>query len=165
MIGPLPPEPEAVPTPRAAAQSSKVEVIVEERKDTRPGVPHVREWDRGKGKWMGSKVQTLSSDGPCTGDFSGSPDKNVVLLSLSGPLRLKELSRPLNLFLPDTQTLLVNRSTRKCDYKRPDLVYSTSCQEGNFCFRSDWGKFLKFLLPSWFYSFGRPFLRNCFLKS
>uniref|UniRef100_A0A8C4MG27 Coiled-coil domain containing 174 n=1 Tax=Equus asinus TaxID=9793 RepID=A0A8C4MG27_EQUAS len=48
VIGPLPPEPEAVPTPRAAAQSSKVEVIVEERKDTRPGVPHVREWDRGK---------------------------------------------------------------------------------------------------------------------
>uniref|UniRef100_A0A8C7B4H6 Coiled-coil domain containing 174 n=1 Tax=Neovison vison TaxID=452646 RepID=A0A8C7B4H6_NEOVI len=48
VIGPLPPEPEAVPTPRTAAQSSKVEVIVQERKDTRPGVPHVREWDRGK---------------------------------------------------------------------------------------------------------------------
>uniref|UniRef100_A0A8C9M5F5 Coiled-coil domain containing 174 n=1 Tax=Panthera tigris altaica TaxID=74533 RepID=A0A8C9M5F5_PANTA len=46
VIGPLPPEPEAVPTPRTAAQSSKVEVIVQERKDTRPGVPHVREWDR-----------------------------------------------------------------------------------------------------------------------
>ncbi|XP_043444149.1 coiled-coil domain-containing protein 174 [Prionailurus bengalensis] len=48
VIGPLPPEPEAVPTPRTVAQSSKVEVIVQERKDTRPGVPHVREWDRGK---------------------------------------------------------------------------------------------------------------------
>ncbi|XP_055985560.1 coiled-coil domain-containing protein 174 [Sorex fumeus] len=48
VIGPLPPEPEAVPPPRAAAPSSKVEVIVQERKDTRPGVPHVREWDRGK---------------------------------------------------------------------------------------------------------------------
>ncbi|XP_037379496.1 coiled-coil domain-containing protein 174 [Talpa occidentalis] len=47
VIGPLPPEP-AVPAPPAAAQSSKVEVIVQERKDTRPGVPHVREWDRGK---------------------------------------------------------------------------------------------------------------------
>uniref|UniRef100_A0A8C0JZQ2 Coiled-coil domain containing 174 n=1 Tax=Canis lupus dingo TaxID=286419 RepID=A0A8C0JZQ2_CANLU len=48
IIGSLPPEPEAVPAPRTAAQSSKVEVIVQERKDTRPGVPHVREWDRGK---------------------------------------------------------------------------------------------------------------------
>ncbi|EAW64203.1 coiled-coil domain containing 174 [Homo sapiens] len=48
VIGPLPPEPEAVPTPRPAAQSSKVEVIVQERKDTKPGVPHIREWDRGK---------------------------------------------------------------------------------------------------------------------
>lgn len=36
----------------------KVEVVVQERKDTKPGVPHVREWDRGKeftfGRW--SKV-------------------------------------------------------------------------------------------------------------
>uniref|UniRef100_A0AC11CVX2 Coiled-coil domain containing 174 n=1 Tax=Ovis aries TaxID=9940 RepID=A0AC11CVX2_SHEEP len=48
VIGPLPPEPDVTPAPRTAAQSSKVEVIVQERKDTRPGVPHVREWDRGK---------------------------------------------------------------------------------------------------------------------
>ncbi|XP_040851194.1 coiled-coil domain-containing protein 174 [Ochotona curzoniae] len=43
---PLALEPE--PTPHPVAQSSKVEVIVQERKDTKPGVPHVREWDRGK---------------------------------------------------------------------------------------------------------------------
>ncbi|XP_076972548.1 coiled-coil domain-containing protein 174 [Tamandua tetradactyla] len=48
VIGPLPPEPEAMPTLPTAAQSSKVEVIVQERKDTKPGVPHIREWDRGK---------------------------------------------------------------------------------------------------------------------
>lgn len=59
VIGPLLPEPEAVPTPQAAAQSSKVEVIVQERKDTRPGVPHVREWDRGKGK--GGRLQGVKS--------------------------------------------------------------------------------------------------------
>lgn len=53
VIGPLPLEPEPVPAPRPAAQSSKVEVIVQERKDTKPGVPHVREWDRGKGKGGG----------------------------------------------------------------------------------------------------------------
>ncbi|KAM9221519.1 LOW QUALITY PROTEIN: coiled-coil domain-containing protein 174-like [Dugong dugon] len=55
VIGHLPPEPEAMPTPPTTAQSSKVEVIVQERKDTKPGVPHVREWDRGKefsfGNW------------------------------------------------------------------------------------------------------------------
>jgi len=27
----------------------KVVVEIQERKDTKPGVPHVREWDRGKG--------------------------------------------------------------------------------------------------------------------
>ncbi|XP_047390434.1 coiled-coil domain-containing protein 174 [Sciurus carolinensis] len=48
VIGPLAPEPKAVPAPPPAAQSSKVEVIIQERKDTKPGVPHVREWDRGK---------------------------------------------------------------------------------------------------------------------
>lgn len=48
VIGPLPPESEVMATPCTAAQSSKVEVIVQERKDTRPGVPHIREWDRGK---------------------------------------------------------------------------------------------------------------------
>ncbi|KAM4799902.1 coiled-coil domain-containing protein 174 [Urocitellus parryii] len=45
VIGPPAPEPEAPPP---AAQSSKVEVIIQERRDTKPGVPHVREWDRGK---------------------------------------------------------------------------------------------------------------------
>ncbi|XP_006901099.1 PREDICTED: coiled-coil domain-containing protein 174 [Elephantulus edwardii] len=47
VIGPLPPKAEAMPIP-TPAQSSKVEVIVQERKDTKPGVPHIREWDRGK---------------------------------------------------------------------------------------------------------------------
>ncbi|XP_045146068.1 coiled-coil domain-containing protein 174 [Echinops telfairi] len=49
-IGPLAAEPEAVPVPPITAQSSKVEVIVQERKDTKPGVPYIREWDRGKGR-------------------------------------------------------------------------------------------------------------------
>ncbi|XP_048212277.1 coiled-coil domain-containing protein 174 [Perognathus longimembris pacificus] len=52
VIGPLPSEAKAAPAPAPApaptAQSSKVEVIIQERKDTRPGVPHIREWDRGK---------------------------------------------------------------------------------------------------------------------
>lgn len=35
--------------PPAPATVSKVEVEIQERKDTKPGVPYVREWDRGKG--------------------------------------------------------------------------------------------------------------------
>ncbi|XP_044307321.1 coiled-coil domain-containing protein 174 isoform X2 [Varanus komodoensis] len=46
--------------PRASTQSRKVEVVIQERKDTKPGVPYVREWDKGKeftfGLW--SKKQT-----------------------------------------------------------------------------------------------------------
>uniref|UniRef100_A0A673IAD5 Coiled-coil domain-containing protein 174-like n=1 Tax=Sinocyclocheilus rhinocerous TaxID=307959 RepID=A0A673IAD5_9TELE len=34
--------------PVAPATVRKVEVEIQERKDTKPGVPHVREWDRGK---------------------------------------------------------------------------------------------------------------------
>ncbi|NXK54957.1 CC174 protein, partial [Chauna torquata] len=45
-------EPEA---PRATAASRKVEVVIQERRDTKPGVPYVREWDKGKelmfGQW------------------------------------------------------------------------------------------------------------------
>ncbi|NXW91084.1 CC174 protein, partial [Alopecoenas beccarii] len=45
-------EPEA---PRVTAASRKVEVVIQERRDTKPGVPYVREWDKGKelmfGQW------------------------------------------------------------------------------------------------------------------
>jgi len=34
----------------------KVEVEIQERRDTKPGVPHVREWDRGKGRPSSLKV-------------------------------------------------------------------------------------------------------------
>ncbi|NP_001234938.1 coiled-coil domain-containing protein 174 [Xenopus tropicalis] len=42
-IGPELPEPEEPVGPE-----KKLEVVVQERRDTKPGVPHVREWDRGK---------------------------------------------------------------------------------------------------------------------
>uniref|UniRef100_A0A452I3I8 Uncharacterized protein n=1 Tax=Gopherus agassizii TaxID=38772 RepID=A0A452I3I8_9SAUR len=54
VIGPLPAEPEAPVAPRVA-ESRKVEVVIQERKDTKAGVPYVREWDKGKeftfGQW------------------------------------------------------------------------------------------------------------------
>ncbi|XP_075794877.1 coiled-coil domain-containing protein 174 [Pelodiscus sinensis] len=54
VIGPLPAEPEAPLAPRVS-ESRKVEVVIQERKDTKAGVPYVREWDKGKeftfGQW------------------------------------------------------------------------------------------------------------------
>lgn len=44
-IGPPPPS-EDVPEVSIAR---RVEVEIQTRRDTKPGVPHVREWDRGKG--------------------------------------------------------------------------------------------------------------------
>lgn len=44
-IGPPPPS-EDIPE---VSIVRKVEVEIQERRDTKPGVPHVREWDRGKG--------------------------------------------------------------------------------------------------------------------
>ncbi|XP_040424562.1 coiled-coil domain-containing protein 174 isoform X1 [Cygnus olor] len=50
--GPVQAEQEA---PRATSASRKVEVVIQERRDTKPGVPYVREWDKGKelmfGQW------------------------------------------------------------------------------------------------------------------
>lgn len=43
------PEDAIGPPPAPEAAAKKVEVEIQERKDSRPGVPHVREWDRGKG--------------------------------------------------------------------------------------------------------------------
>ncbi|KYO24880.1 coiled-coil domain-containing protein 174 isoform X1 [Alligator mississippiensis] len=48
VVGPVPAEPEATMAARVASESRKVEVIIQERKDTKPGVPYVREWDKGK---------------------------------------------------------------------------------------------------------------------
>lgn len=55
LVGPPPP-----PTVR------KVEVEIQERKDTKPGVPHVREWDRGKefslGQWTSRRREERDSE-------------------------------------------------------------------------------------------------------
>lgn len=36
--------------PPEVSTLKRVEVEIQERRDTKPGVPHIREWDRGKGK-------------------------------------------------------------------------------------------------------------------
>lgn len=48
-IGGVAPLPEDCPE---VSTLKKVEVEIQERRDTRPGVPHVREWDKGKGETL-----------------------------------------------------------------------------------------------------------------
>ncbi|KAM5231903.1 coiled-coil domain-containing protein 174 [Hipposideros larvatus] len=94
VIGPLPPEPEAVPTPHVAVQSSKVEVIIQERKDTRPGVPYVREWDRGKefsfGYWSKRQSALRAEREP---EFAP-PSDYFVSQKRTGSFRSQTWSRP-----------------------------------------------------------------------
>ncbi|XP_030633311.1 coiled-coil domain-containing protein 174 isoform X1 [Chanos chanos] len=53
------------PAPQGPAVQ-KVEVEIQERKDTKPGVPHVREWDRGKefswGQWASRRRDERDSE-------------------------------------------------------------------------------------------------------
>ncbi|KAM7005772.1 coiled-coil domain-containing protein 174 [Tautogolabrus adspersus] len=53
LIGPSPPPED----PPEVSILKKVEVEIQERKDTKPGIPHVREWDRGK-EFMFSEWKT-----------------------------------------------------------------------------------------------------------
>uniref|UniRef100_A0A8C2KF60 Coiled-coil domain containing 174 n=1 Tax=Cyprinus carpio TaxID=7962 RepID=A0A8C2KF60_CYPCA len=52
--------------PPAPPTVRKVEVEIQERKDTKPGVPHVREWDRGKefswGQWTSHRREERDSE-------------------------------------------------------------------------------------------------------
>uniref|UniRef100_A0AAY5EKG7 CCDC174 alpha/beta GRSR domain-containing protein n=1 Tax=Electrophorus electricus TaxID=8005 RepID=A0AAY5EKG7_ELEEL len=52
--------------PPSASTTPKVEVVIQERKDSRPGVPHVREWDRGKefflGQWTSRRRDERESE-------------------------------------------------------------------------------------------------------
>ncbi|XP_007948790.1 coiled-coil domain-containing protein 174 [Orycteropus afer afer] len=90
----FPPIPEATPTPPPTAQSSKVEVIIQERKDTKPGVPHVREWDRGKefsfGNWSKRQSALRAERDP---EFAP-PSAYFVDQKRTGPFGGQPWSRP-----------------------------------------------------------------------
>ncbi|XP_053576891.1 coiled-coil domain-containing protein 174 [Bombina bombina] len=59
--------PEALELEVPLPAEKKVEVVIQERRDTQPGLPHVREWDRGKEFTYGSLFK------PCT-DISDERD-------------------------------------------------------------------------------------------
>uniref|UniRef100_A0A4W5QQT0 Coiled-coil domain containing 174 n=1 Tax=Hucho hucho TaxID=62062 RepID=A0A4W5QQT0_9TELE len=63
LIGPPPPSDGA---PEEAPALKKVVVEIQERRDTKPGVPHVREWDRGKvdffGEWTSRRRDERESE-------------------------------------------------------------------------------------------------------
>ncbi|XP_077430215.1 coiled-coil domain-containing protein 174 [Vanacampus margaritifer] len=52
--------------PPEVSRVKKVEVEIQERRDTKPGVPHVREWDRGKesmfGEWKSRRQSERDSE-------------------------------------------------------------------------------------------------------
>lgn len=59
-VGPIP-QPDVPPE---ASILKRVEVEIQERRDTKPGVPHIREWDRGKGRSLFKvciRIQTFNS--------------------------------------------------------------------------------------------------------
>lgn len=59
-VGPIP-QPDVPPE---ASLLKRVEVEIQERRDTKPGVPHIREWDRGKGRSLFKvciRIQTFNS--------------------------------------------------------------------------------------------------------
>ncbi|XP_060622217.2 coiled-coil domain-containing protein 174 isoform X1 [Anolis sagrei] len=64
-VEPVLAEPKSAEVPRFPVESRKVEVVIQERKDTKPGVPYVREWDRGKeftfGMWS-KKLEELRDE-------------------------------------------------------------------------------------------------------
>nr|XP_033781849.1 coiled-coil domain-containing protein 174 isoform X2 [Geotrypetes seraphini] len=80
-IGPVPAQPEPVPS------TEKVEVIIQERKDSKPGVPYIREWDRGKeftfGRWSKSrqdpKDEREAEFAPPASYFAGPKKSNTAI--------------------------------------------------------------------------------------
>ncbi|KAL4655999.1 coiled-coil domain-containing protein 174 [Arapaima gigas] len=68
LVGPLPTAGGAtkVPVEPEASGSKKVEVVIQERRDTKPGVPHIREWDRGKeftfGHWSSRRREEREAE-------------------------------------------------------------------------------------------------------
>ncbi|KFV71419.1 Coiled-coil domain-containing protein 174 [Dryobates pubescens] len=80
--------------PKVTAASRKVEVVIQERRDTKPGVPYVREWDKGKelmfGQWS-KKQEELRDErdpefAPPSDYFMGqNKDDNYRSRNLSSP--------------------------------------------------------------------------------
>ncbi|XP_068010235.1 coiled-coil domain-containing protein 174 [Melanerpes formicivorus] len=80
--------------PKVTAASRKVEVVIQERRDTKPGVPYVREWDKGKelmfGQWS-KKQEELRDErdpefAPPSDYFMGQKkDDNYRSRNLSSP--------------------------------------------------------------------------------
>ncbi|CAH7169423.1 coiled-coil domain-containing protein 174 [Phodopus roborovskii] len=89
----LPSEPKAIPALPPVTQNSKVEVIIQERKDTKPGVPHIREWDRGKefsfGYWSKKQSELRAERDP---EFAP-PSNYFVGQKRTGPFSSQPWSR------------------------------------------------------------------------
>ncbi|XP_061746605.1 coiled-coil domain-containing protein 174 isoform X2 [Nerophis ophidion] len=119
------------PPPPEVSIQKKVEVEIQERRDTKPGVPYVREWDRGKesmfSQWKGRRQDERESEfAPPSAYFSEEwrprhaktriPEKKIPKMSFKGtqgpdwttekkddPLPAAEVESPSSLQPPPTQ--------------------------------------------------------------
>ncbi|XP_077582652.1 coiled-coil domain-containing protein 174 isoform X2 [Stigmatopora nigra] len=73
--------------PQEVSRVKKVEVEIQERRDTKPGVPHVREWDRGKesmfSEWKSRRQSERDSEfAPPSAYFSDTRSQRAAKMSI-----------------------------------------------------------------------------------
>ncbi|OXB56183.1 hypothetical protein ASZ78_016962 [Callipepla squamata] len=129
--GPVQVEPE-VPRP-----SRKVEVVIQERRDTKPGVPYVREWDKGKelmfGQWL-KKQEELREErdpefAPPSDYFLGQKKDDYSSRNLNSPEISSEKTEP---EISEDQTKSsVQASTHRAEVVPPSVQAYNSIQGGS----------------------------------
>uniref|UniRef100_G1NR80 Coiled-coil domain containing 174 n=2 Tax=Meleagris gallopavo TaxID=9103 RepID=G1NR80_MELGA len=124
--------------PEVPRPSRKVEVVIQERRDTKPGVPYVREWDKGKelmfGQWS-KKQEELRDErdpefAPPSDYFMGQKkDDSYSSQDLNSPETSPGKTEPE--ISEDQKKLSVQGSTHRAEVVPPSVqAYSNSVQGG-----------------------------------
>ncbi|XP_042736358.1 coiled-coil domain-containing protein 174 isoform X3 [Lagopus leucura] len=124
--------------PEVPRPSRKVEVVIQERRDTKPGVPYVREWDKGKelmfGQWS-KKQEELRDErdpefAPPSDYFMGQKkDDSYSSQKLNSPETSPGKTEPE--ISEDQKKLSVQASTHRAEVVPPSVqAYSNSVQGG-----------------------------------
>ncbi|XP_021265101.1 coiled-coil domain-containing protein 174 [Numida meleagris] len=124
--------------PEVPRASRKVEVVIQERRDTKPGVPYVREWDKGKelmfGQWS-KKQEELRDErdpefAPPSDYFVGQKKDNYSSQNLNSPETFSGKTEPE--ISEDQKELSAQGSTRRAEVVPPSVqAYSNSVQGGS----------------------------------
>uniref|UniRef100_A0A8C9G9B1 Coiled-coil domain containing 174 n=1 Tax=Pavo cristatus TaxID=9049 RepID=A0A8C9G9B1_PAVCR len=123
--------------PEVPRPSRKVEVVIQERRDTKPGVPYVREWDKGKelmfGQWS-KKQEELRDErdpefAPPPDYFMGQKKDSYSSQNLNSPETSPGKTEPE--ISEDQKKLSVQASTHRAEVVPPSVqAYSNSVQGG-----------------------------------